>query len=373
MANYQSTYTGTQIDEAIGKAGTATQGSTGSTDNALLRADGTGGATVQGSAATIDDNGNLTLTGATETVNNPILSATQTWNGAAITTTGASGTGTTATITFAEQAKAFPVGSTIVVGGNLTPTGYRGTFVVTASTTTSVSYANTTTANQTVAGTVQQLFSGMQFNVTDTASAAGGSLLDLQVGGSSKFKVSKASIVSIYGTSAQGGGGAQLELRRGDGYLWSSWGVSSFGVEFSNANGDRVCGWRYSARDFNISGALSFNTSIYNESGDLLLYRDAAQTLAQRNGTNAQTFRIYQSYTDASNYTRGALSAASATVKLAAESAGTGAADIDIELTPKGTGRVKFGTLTTLGTETVTGYIEIKDSGGTVRKLAVVS
>lgn len=25
MANYQSTYTGTQIDEAIGKAGTATQ------------------------------------------------------------------------------------------------------------------------------------------------------------------------------------------------------------------------------------------------------------------------------------------------------------------------------------------------------------
>lgn len=47
--------------------------------------------------------------------------------------------------------------------------------------------------------------------------------------------------------------------------------------------------------------------------------------------------------------------------------------DVDLELTPQGAGKVKFGTRTALGAETVTGYIEIKDSGGTVRKLAVVS
>ena len=35
-------------------------GSTGSTDNRILRADGTGGATVQASAVTIDDSGNIT-------------------------------------------------------------------------------------------------------------------------------------------------------------------------------------------------------------------------------------------------------------------------------------------------------------------------
>jgi hypothetical protein len=35
-------------------------GSTGSTDNRIIRADGTGGATIQSSAATVDDNGNLT-------------------------------------------------------------------------------------------------------------------------------------------------------------------------------------------------------------------------------------------------------------------------------------------------------------------------
>ena len=68
--------------------------------------------------------------------------------------TGASGTGSTATLTFATQASApFPIGSTIIVSG-ITPTAYNGTYVVTACTTTSVSYASAATGSQTVAGTV---------------------------------------------------------------------------------------------------------------------------------------------------------------------------------------------------------------------------
>jgi hypothetical protein len=51
---------------------------------------------------------------------------------------------------------------------------------------------------------------------------------------------------------------------------------------------------------------------------------------------------------------------------------GTGA-DVDISFTPAGTGRMRFGTHTGIAAETVTGYITIKDSGGTSRKLAVVS
>lgn len=47
--------------------------------------------------------------------------------------------------------------------------------------------------------------------------------------------------------------------------------------------------------------------------------------------------------------------------------------NIDLELLPQGTGVVRFGTRTAIGAETVTGYITIKDSGGTTRKLAVVS
>lgn len=48
------------VDDNAGGGGSI-GGSTGSTDNALLRADGTGGSTVQGSLALLDDDGKLTL------------------------------------------------------------------------------------------------------------------------------------------------------------------------------------------------------------------------------------------------------------------------------------------------------------------------
>lgn len=47
--------------------------------------------------------------------------------------------------------------------------------------------------------------------------------------------------------------------------------------------------------------------------------------------------------------------------------------NIDLQLTPKGTGRVRFGTLTANADAPVTGYITIKDAGGTERKLAVIA
>jgi hypothetical protein len=47
--------------------------------------------------------------------------------------------------------------------------------------------------------------------------------------------------------------------------------------------------------------------------------------------------------------------------------------NIDLQLSPAGTGVLRFGTRTAIGAETVTGYITIKDAGGTLRKLAVVS
>jgi hypothetical protein len=46
--------------------------------------------------------------------------------------------------------------------------------------------------------------------------------------------------------------------------------------------------------------------------------------------------------------------------------------NIDLALTPKGTGLVRFGTHTATAL-TISGYVEIKDSGGTIRKLAVVT
>jgi hypothetical protein len=65
------------------------------------------------------------------------------------------GTGTTATLTlYTTQNAILPlVGSSITVAG-MTPSGFNGTYTVTATTPTTVSYANTTTGSVTVLGTV---------------------------------------------------------------------------------------------------------------------------------------------------------------------------------------------------------------------------
>jgi hypothetical protein len=68
--------------------------------------------------------------------------------------TGAAGTGTTATLTFTAQATApYAVGDSITVD-NVNPDGYNGTYTVTACTTTTVAYANTTTASYVSGGTI---------------------------------------------------------------------------------------------------------------------------------------------------------------------------------------------------------------------------
>jgi len=88
-----------------------------------------------------------------------------------LATTGASGTGSVATLTFGALASApYTVGSSITVAG-VTPAGYNGTYSVTACTTTTVSYASTTTGAQTVAGTIklQAGTVGQQIAISDSA------------------------------------------------------------------------------------------------------------------------------------------------------------------------------------------------------------
>ena len=58
-----------------------------------------------------------------------------------------------------------------------------------------------------------------------------------------------------------------------------------------------------------------------------MLVRDgAANTLAQRNGVNAQTFNIYNTFTNSTNYERISLQYAAGTAYLREQQAGTGVA-----------------------------------------------
>jgi hypothetical protein len=116
-------------------------------------------------------------------------------------------------------------------------------------------------------------FTGIGLSVTDTASAAGSLLMDLQVGGVSRFSVRKDGAVTMPAVFFQIG--------------------NDIGLNYNAAG----------AITLNPAGSYNWGSASLN-SPDLFLFRDAANTLAQRNGTNAQAFRIYGTYTDASNWER---------------------------------------------------------------------
>jgi hypothetical protein len=77
------------------------------------------------------------------------------------------------------------------------------------------------------------------------------------------------------------------------------------------------------------AGAFVFSsTSSPLAAGDVFLFRDTSNTLALRNGANAQTFNLYQTYTDGSNYSRLSTyyEAGIAGFAIKSEAAGTGTA-----------------------------------------------
>jgi hypothetical protein len=78
----------------------------------------------------------------------------------------------------------------------------------------------------------------------------------------------------------------------------------------------------------NSGWALSFGNP-ESDGGDTKLFRDgAAGILAQRNGTSPQSFRVYNTYTDASNYERGVIgwNTTANTLTIGTQALGTGVA-----------------------------------------------
>ena len=88
------------------------------------------------------------------------------------------------------------------------------------------------------------------------------------------------------------------------------------------------------------SGQLQFNDA--SAFGGANLWREDANTIAQRNSTTTQVAYFYKTYTDASNYERLAIipGAASGWQQIAAQTAGTGTDNIGLALTPAGTGAI---------------------------------
>jgi hypothetical protein len=80
-----------------------------------------------------------------------------------------------------------------------------------------------------------------------------------------------------------------------------------------------------------ISSGTSFGWSSAGagtETLDTTLFRDAAGTLALRSSTTAQSLRVYNTFTDASNYERATFNWASNVLHIGAQNAGTGTARV---------------------------------------------
>jgi hypothetical protein len=192
---------------------------------------------------------------------------------------------------------------------------------------------------------------GIFLNITDTASNSSSILLDLQTAATSRFRVTKTGTVNtnaIYASSFFNGGGATQ--------------VGTTGI---------ICG---------LNASISWRSNANVELGisDLFLVRDAANTLAQRNGTAAQTSRIYGTYTDASNGRRLDITSTTGGIfTLTATGNGTGATGNLLKLTApillpaSSVSLATDGDLAFEATSNTTLTIRYRGSDGTTRSAAI--
>jgi len=177
----------------------------------------------------------------------------------------------------------------------------------------------TTSAPVTISQTWDALavaFTAFKVNATSTNSAAGSLLLDLQTGGTSVLNVRKDGLTTITAINFNNG------TYGGDANWWAPSGLNILGTSY-----------------------ISFGAA------DVRIYRDAANTLALRNGTNAQTFNVYGTYTASPlAYSRLAIACdTSGNATLTTQSTGV-AGTVSINGVPVGLGRLNVATSVAVGT-----------------------
>ena len=139
-------------------------------------------------------------------------------------------------------------------------------------------------------------FTAILMNATDSASLATSLLIDLQYNTTSIFNVNRS-----YVNLRQFGADTQGVINVGSGFFGSlQIGGSAFGNNGLFAIQSAASGFATVRSDGSFSWVADNNPG--SGTIDLSLLRDAANVLAQRNGVNAQTFRVYNTFTDATNF-----------------------------------------------------------------------
>jgi hypothetical protein len=172
-------------------------------------------------------------------------------------------------------------------------------------------------------------FTGLRVNVTNTASGSSSLLADFQVNGTSVLEVNSRGLTKVRKVSniteyvnifeVFKASSSFFQIRDDGNYTFPSVKGGALATlktvaksdGFFLASGGQL-GWKSSAIDG------------YNVAPDLSIVRDAADTLAQRRTTNPQVFRIYNTYTDASNHERGFMRWSSNVLQIGTEKGSVG-------------------------------------------------
>jgi hypothetical protein len=267
----------------------------------------------------------LTANNGTLTASAPVLDLSQTWNGEAVFDASISGTTMTVTSVASGTIRAGMIltsAGTITSGTTITAlgTGSGGTGTYTVS-------ASQTRASATITGRVP--FSAAEINITNTASAGNSGttptsrFLDINLGGTTIFSVRRTSAVNTTCFSTSFTAGSALSALRVE--------INSSGISLGSAT---PITWRNNA-DASL-GATSVQ-----------LLRDGADdVLALQRTTNAQEFRIYNTFTSATNHERGFLKWSSNVFQIGTEKGSGGGTARGLEFQTDGTTRLTISATT---------------------------
>jgi hypothetical protein len=195
-----------------------------------------------------------------------------------------------------------------------------------------------------------------QFVVSHTASAVN----YVQVSGAST-----GNRVSIAGAGSDSNVGIDYFARGTSPHVFSTNGVAQFLISNTTSAVNYV----------QVTGATTTNGPAITAQGSdsdigIIIRSKGIFNFGVQNGSGLTSFVVNMTAGSIVNYLEAKASTTGNAVQLSALGSDT---NIDLTLTPKGTGNVRFGTYTANMALTIQGYVEIKDSGGTVRRLAVIA
>jgi hypothetical protein len=276
---------------------------------------GTGATTLTANNVLLGNGTSAPLEVAPGTNGNVLTSNGTTWTSTAPATTNPAGSGSELQFRSSGTAFGAVTGSSVsagavTLGDTLTVTQGTANAAAIASTGYSLTGSNAT-ALLTLAGTWNTTGTptALNLNITDTASNAASNLAAFQVGGTTRVAFPKRGAVTFPDSSTASISAPGV----------ANW-AGTLGL-FGSSGGLLVT---LATNNINLSGAATFTFG--GSSGPALIY-DANHILAQRNGTNAQTFRIYETDSGANDeYLE--ISAAAGTNLIRPQATGTGAASV---------------------------------------------